>query len=713
MEKIELDLQAQGISSGYSEFYNEKMANIQPEAEAAIGSPLPWDSMPDVDQLTQLEKPGYLPVENGYAVADDGSMAVAVKTLMPNTTPQMWDWWFGWHSAHSDRYQLWHPGSHISAKWEDGRDDVCYVGRNSIIKEKIGKMTLSAAIQFKSPIEFGFPYRTVNRPDNAVYICAKIGHPKLPFDYGTLVHQVRVTEEGTEMRSRFWMSGRYVSARQDNLLNRASAEILQKVKALPREFAQDLLRHCAEEMNHLASILPDLYKQYATQDTVGISGATTHHGDAKFEEAVMATLFNKVPVKQRPASIYEPKTVEDIINIVRYAKKEGRRITITSGGHSFSANFLRDECLLIDMKHFDECHLNVENKTAEAGPAVGGSTLMKALYKHDLFFPAGHCIGVCLGGYLLQGGYGWNGRKLGIACESILGMDIITADGELIYADPDTHADLFWAARGAGAGFFGIVVKFYLKVYDLPKYRAVIAHNFAIKHLEDVYRWAHAVGPEIPKAVEFQMVMSKNVLNFMGPGIEAIAPIFADTKDEFEEAKHFMKNSPIAHKATIKTPAINPGIDMLYKTVMSHYPENHCWGVDNMWTHAAIDDLMPHIKEIAETLPPAPSHFLWLNWHPGNLDTDMAYSNEDNIYLSLYSCWKNPADTSQYGNWASDMMRNMEPHATGIQLADEALHKRTAPFMAEENFKKVEAIRAERDPGGLFHQWHSKPEYLG
>ena len=582
MAKVDIGYNEKAIPSEYAPFYKEQMVAIHQAVIEKLTTPLPWGTLPDIEAMTDLEKAGDLPIENGFSTAKDGSIAVAVKTEMPNTRPEMWDWWFGWHGAEEERYKLWHPQAHISAQWADGRKDHCYIGRNSIIKEYIGENPLDAAIQFKSPLEFGFSNAAINQSQKAIYICAKIGHPSLPVDFGYLVHQVRVTVQGTEMRSRFWLGGKYVSARNNNIINKAVVLLLQKIKTLPKNFAQDLMQHCAEEMSHLASILPELYQKYATEEMLAISGATIHKGDTDFEEKVMDTLFNKAPLKQRPAAIYEPKTVEDIINIVRYAQKVGRRITMTSGGHSFSANFIREDCLLIDLKHFNEYRLNVEEKTAEAGPAVGGSTLMKALYKKNLFFPAGHCKGVCLGGYLLQGGYGWNGRKLGIACQSILGMDIITADGELVYADAQKNTDLFWAARGAGPGFFGIVVKFYLKVYDLPKYRAVMVHNFAIKHLEAVYRWAYEVGPTIPKAVEFQVLMSKNVFGFLGPGIEAIAPIFADTKDEFEEAKSFMKNSPIAHKAYVKSPAINPGIELLYKTVMSHYPENHCWGVDNM-----------------------------------------------------------------------------------------------------------------------------------
>ena len=710
MSKVYIGYNTNDLNSELAAFYNEA---VMPPAAAlenlAAGAPLPWDALPDVSELPTLETPGYLAHENGYCSAPDGSIKVAVKTDMPGVTPAMWDWWFGWHGSQDQRYKLWHPKSHLSARWEDGRDDVAYVGRTSIISEYIGKNILDAAIQFKSPLEFGFSNNTIGRSEQAVYICAKIGHPTLPVDYGYLVHQVRATANGSEMRSRFCLGGQHISLRYKGKIAEIATEVLKKLRNLPENFAQDLLRHCAEEMRHLANILPELYPQFA-RETLAISGTITPRHDKGFEALLMGQLFNKVDPGQRPALVVEPRNEDDLIRIVRYAKSVGRRICVSSGGHSFSANFVREDSILILMKHFNQFEVDVENRLAKAGPGVGGSILMKALYEHKLFFPAGHCEGVCIGGYLLQGGYGWNGCKMGIACQSVIGMDIVTADGELVYADERQNSDLFWAARGAGPGFFGIVTCFHLKVYLLPPYRAIMVHDFAIKHLEDVYRWAHDIGPEIPKAVEFQMIMSKNMLNLIGPGIEAFAPIFADNEDEFEAAKKFMSNSPIKSKAVVATPAFNPGIDLLYKATMSHYPENHHWGVDNMWSHAGIEDLLPFIKEIAETLPPAPSHFLWLNWHPGDLEADMAYSKEDQLYLALYSCWKNPADTATYGNWAADMMGKMNHLSTGIQLADEGLHKRTQAFMSKGNLAKVQEIRQQRDPQGLFYEWHSKPE---
>lgn len=87
-------------------------------------------------------------------------------------------------------------------------------------------------------------------------------------------------------------------------------------------------------------------------------------------------------------------------------------------------------------------------------------------------------------------------EELGMACESILAMDIVTANGELVHANEKENADLFWAARGSGGGFFGVVVNFYLKLYPLPKYRGMMMQVFHLKHLEEVYQWASETGPQ-------------------------------------------------------------------------------------------------------------------------------------------------------------------------------------------------------------------------
>lgn len=97
--------------------------------------------------------------------------------------------------------------------------------------------------------------------------------------------------------------------------------------------------------------------------------------------------------------------------------------------------------------------VDVDNLTATVSPSTrGGQEFAPFLGQHGLVFPGGHCSTVGLGGYLLQGGQGWNSRQWGWGCENVLGVDVVTADGDLVRADAETNSDLYWAARGQGRG---------------------------------------------------------------------------------------------------------------------------------------------------------------------------------------------------------------------------------------------------------------------
>ena len=136
---------------------------------------------------------------------------------------------------------------------------------------------------------------------------------------------------------------------------------------------------------------------------------------------------------------------------------------------------------------------------------------MADLEAQGLFFPGGHCKGVCLGGYLLQGGYGWNSRIYGPACESVIGLDVITADGEQIHCDADNHADLYWAARGAGPGFFGVVTSYYLKLYPRPAVCGTSVYVYPWDVADEVYTWARSISAEVDRRVEMQAIATRSV----------------------------------------------------------------------------------------------------------------------------------------------------------------------------------------------------------
>ena len=434
-----------------------------------------------------------------------------------------------------------------------------------------------------------------------------------------------------------------------------------------------------------------------------------HRGAPGYEAARRATMWNARVPDRYPEVIAQARDVYDVVAAVKLAKRERLRVGVRSGGHSWSGNHVRDGGMLLDVSRLDAVTIDAAAKRATAGPGRAGHELAAQLGQKGLFFPTGHCKGVCLGGYLLQGGFGWHSRTLGPACMSVLGLDLVTADGELVHASPTENADLYWAARGAGPGFFCVVTRFHLRVYPRPRVTGFAFHSYSMEHLEELLCWAHAIGPEVSAAVELQLVLTRRAAAVNGPGIELFAPVFADGLSDAVRALSFLHKSPLRRKAALAIPFAPTPLSLLYRGVMSHYPDHHRYAVDNMWTSAPIDALLPGLRRIADTLPPAPAHALWLNWAPPPDRPEMAFSVEDKIYIALYGVWKNAEDDSRYAPWAQSRMQEMAHLASGCQLADENLGQRPARFVTAESLARLDEIRRARDPESRFHSYMGRP----
>ena len=190
--------------------------------------------------------------------------------------------------------------------------------------------------------------------------------------------------------------------------------------------------------------------------------------------------------------------------------------------------------------------------------------------------------------------------------------------------------------------------------------------------------------------------------------------MLADSEEEAREILALLGTCPVVDRAKAALPYARGTMDDLYAGVHAQYPDDHRYAVDNMWTHAPADDLLPGIRRIAETLPEGGfSHMLWMNWAPSHPATparpDMAYSVEDEIYIALYAIWDDPARDAENAAWPRDHMAAMAPLATGIQLADENLGERPARFLSDEHDARYDAIRAAYDPDGRFHAWMGRP----
>src|SRR5262249_21377172 len=146
--------------------------------------------------------------------------------------------------------------------------------------------------------------------------------------------------------------------------------------------------------------------------------------------------------------------------------------------------------------------VDVDRRLALVEPAATHRDLARQIAPRGLAFPIGHCPTVGLGGYLLAGGFGWNPASWGPACWSVQAIEVTIADGRHLVADRDHYPDLFWAARGAGPGFPGIVTRFHLELRQLPK---IMSHRapYRLSALRKLALWAastvrgRAAGVEI------------------------------------------------------------------------------------------------------------------------------------------------------------------------------------------------------------------------
>lgn len=441
-----------------------------------------------------------------------------------------------------------------------------------------------------------------------------------------------------------------------------------------------------------------------------LSGKMFWRDEVGYEEARRGHMWNRRVPGRFPDIVVQAEIDDDVVAAVRLARQRGLKIAVRSGGHSWAAAFLRDGGMLIDVSRMQAYTINAGARTAGLQPGLLGTDLNRALRQHDLFFPSGHCMTVGLGGFLLQGGFGWNSRLWGPACVSVTAIDVVTADGDLVHADANQNSDLYWAARGAGPGFFGVVTQFHVRLQQRPKVMMRSDYLYPIEVLDDVLTWARAVQPSLARSMECMVFVSRDILGHSGPGALVTGPVLADSCEDAVAALALLETCPVVGKAVLREVNIVTEFDELLQGGEELlYPRERRYASDNMWTSAPAAALLPGMRKIAATLPGAPSHMMWMLWGPPQPLPDMAFSMQDDLYVALYSVWEDAAEDAQQQAWVTDHMRELEPLASGIQLADENLGARPFRFLAEANFKRLQAIRARRDPEGMFHSYMGLP----
>jgi hypothetical protein len=194
-----------------------------------------------------------------------------------------------------------------------------------------------------------------------------------------------------------------------------------------------------------------------------LHGAVVDPGHGDYDR--LRRVYNAV-IERQPAAIVQAATASDVQKVVRIAADLGVPLAVRCGGHSFAGLGTCDQGIVCDLSRLNAVVVDPEARMVEVGGGALLGDVDRAGLKHGLVTPAGVVSHTGVGGLTLGGGMGYLSRRFGLTIDSLVGADIVTADGRLRHIGAQDEPDLFWAIRGGG-GNFGVVTTFRFRMHAL------------------------------------------------------------------------------------------------------------------------------------------------------------------------------------------------------------------------------------------------------
>jgi FAD/FMN-containing dehydrogenase len=238
----------------------------------------------------------------------------------------------------------------------------------------------------------------------------------------------------------------------------------------------------------------------------------------------------------RPRLVIRCRSVSDVVNAVRYATRTGDRIALRGGGHCFAGRSSTDG-ILLDLSGLD--NISVADQVATIGAGARLAQVYSTLHSYGRTLPAGCGPTVGMAGLTLGGGIGLLGRRYGLTCDRLIGVQVVLADGSIVDCDEDHEPDLFWALRGAGGGQFGVVTVLRFATVPEPLTTRVEA-RWSGNAVEEVVSAWQAWAPDAPD----ELTVNLNVAS--APGALMEATLFGASLFDEEQTRELLQSAGVA-----------------------------------------------------------------------------------------------------------------------------------------------------------------------
>ncbi|MEA4855444.1 FAD-binding oxidoreductase [Solidesulfovibrio sp.] len=462
---------------------------------------------------------------------------------------------------------------------------------------------------------------------------------------------------------------------------------------------------------------PELTGDVVAALRAGIRGQVLPASDPAFEAAALEVWNKLTPAGRRPGLIVRVADEEDVAVAVGFARAHRLKVAVRGGGHNWANPTLRNGGLLLDLGNLNQVvSIDPTTRRAVLQPIVSNREVQARLNTLGLAYPSGHCPQVKLSGYLLSGGMSWNQGVWGTGVGSVEAIELVTARGERLIADKDRNADLFWAARGAGPGFFGVATRYHLKLYDLPRAIAGSSYFHPLSEAGAVARWLETLASSLPANIELSLfllgappeVAAKCPPTDAGKACLVTATVFADSMEEARAALAPLDDGPAKARCLWSETAKPTDFEGLFDASGALWREGRRSHVDAMFFDASLADMVLAVRDHFLTVPAPEALVLFTIFTGPDVPAplpDAAFSMSARYYGGPWTQWLRAEDDEAATLWHDQCLRLLTPLATGHYVSESSTIRHPAfirKSYSETAWNRLQALRQAHDPEGVF-----------
>jgi FAD/FMN-containing dehydrogenase len=438
-----------------------------------------------------------------------------------------------------------------------------------------------------------------------------------------------------------------------------------------------------------------------------INGRVISPDDPDYDGARAVFLGN---IDRRPQLIVRAEDAADVARVVALARETGLELAVRSGGHSSAGHGTSNGGLVLDLSELRALEIDSDRRTAWAGAGLTTGAYTAAAAAHGLATGFGDTGSVGVGGITLAGGIGYLVRKHGLTIDNLLAAEVITADGELVRADADSHPDLFWAIRGGG-GNFGVVTRMRFRLHEVS---TIVGGMLVLPATPEVITSFLAAAEAAPEALStIAAVMPAPPLPFLSPELHGrpvvlVSIAYAGAAEDGERA--------VAPFRALATPLADMVRPMPYPDIFAPEPAvrprvaMRTMLADSLDRDAA-ETILEHVR--AASAPMAATQLRVLGGAMARVPVDAtAFAHRDRrLMVNVAAMYQNAEEQSVHETWVARLAAELDTANTGAYvgfLGDEGQERVRAAYPAA-TWDRLTAIKARYDPDNLFRVNHNIP----